>query len=345
VRKIGGKTAIFAPTESSKMIFIERRQTDPYFNIAAEEYILKHTAGDVLMFWQSEPSVVVGKHQNTLKEVNLDYVNGRQIPVIRRLSGGGTVYHDKGNINYTLITTSERRETLIDFRKFTQPMIDFLGTLGIEARFEGKNNLTIGGKKFSGNSAHVFKNRVIHHGTFLFNTDLDVLENIINTQTDGIRDKAIASIRATVTNVLPHIDKDLTMEGFIAEMKRSFMDYFQVEKERQFTADETIAIKTLAEEKYKTWQWNIGYSPKYTFCQSINTPEGELNVEISARNGIIEKAEIKLDHTSLTNIEKLITGHHHDKTHLNRILENSPHKKILAKALFPATSSPQDLQL
>ena len=327
------------------MIFIERRQTDPYFNIAAEEYILKNITGNVLMFWQSKPSVVVGKHQNTLKEVNLDFVNDRHIPVIRRLSGGGTVYHDKGNINYTLISSSERRETLIDFRKFTQPMIEFLGTLGIEARFEGKNNLTIGGKKFSGNSAHVFKNRVIHHGTFLFDTDLDVLENIINTQTEGIQDKAIASIRATVTNVRPHLKVAMDMESFTAEMKRFFMDYFQVEKERPLTADETGAIEALAEEKYKTWQWNIGYSPKYTFCQTVHTPEGELKIELSARNGIIEQAEIMLGNASLSTIEKQITGKLHDKAELSRILENSPHKKILVAALFPATASHQDLQL
>ena len=129
------------------MIFVRRPQTNPYFNIAAEEFILKNSSEDVLMLWQSEPSVVVGKHQNTMAEVNMDFVRENNIPVIRRISGGGTVYHDLGNINLTQISTFRKTNQLIDFRKFTKPVIAFLKQFGLEASFTGKNNLTVNGKK------------------------------------------------------------------------------------------------------------------------------------------------------------------------------------------------------
>lgn len=322
------------------MILLERSQTDPYFNIAAEEYILKNTSGNLLMFWQSEPSVVVGKHQNTLKEVNLDYVNRQGIPVIRRISGGGTVYHDGGNINYTLIMESERRETLIDFRKFTRPVLDFLKTFGIDARFEGKNNLTINGKKFSGNSAHVFRNRVIHHGTFLFDSNLGILENIINSKTEGIRDKAIESVRASVTNVKPHLKEKLDFTAFLEQMKAYFMDYFQIDQTRNLTPEEINAIEILADEKYKSWKWNFGYSPKYSFQQDYLIQEGLLTVQLTTKNSIIEEVHLTLNGIVLTDQEKSIRGQIHDKEVLSKVLD----KKIPADAFFPSIASSRDLQ-
>lgn len=322
------------------MILLERSQTDPYFNIAAEEYILKNTRGNLLMFWQSEPSVVVGKHQNTLKEVNLDFVNKYETPVIRRISGGGTVYHDRGNINYTLIMESERRESLIDFKKFTRPVIEFLKTLGIEAHFEGKNNLTIDGKKFSGNSAHVFRNRVIHHGTFLFDSDLDILKNIINPQTEGIQDKAIESIRATVTNVKPHLKEEIDFGTFFEEMKSFFMDYFQIGQMRLLTPEEIQAIETLANEKYKSWKWNFGYSPRYSFQQDYLAPEGLLAVRLTTKNSIIEEVHLSLNGMVLADQEKRIQGQIHDKKVLSKILD----KKIPADAFFPSIASNRDFQ-
>ncbi|MBN2638494.1 MAG: lipoate--protein ligase [Bacteroidales bacterium] len=320
------------------MILIERSQTDPYFNIAAEEYILKNTSGDILMFWKNAPSVVVGKHQNTLKEVNIDYVNKNQIPVIRRISGGGTVYHDEGNINYTLILESEHRETLINFKEFTKPTIEFLSTLGIEARFEGKNNLTINGKKFSGNSAHLFKNRVIHHGTLLFDSNLDILENIINHQTEGISDKAIDSIRATVTNVSQRLKKKISIDEFGSLMKSFFIDYFQIKNKRRLSVNEINEITQLAEEKYKTWKWNYGYSPKYSFKRELLIPQGLLCIEVQIKNGIIETAIISIDEVKRSDIETLITGKVHDKKELEKILN----EEIPVGAFFPVSAPDQD---
>ena len=177
------------------MILIERTETNPYFNIAAEEYILRNFKEDVLMLWESDESVILGKHQNAYAELDLGFVNGKGIPVIRRISGGGTVFHGPGNINITVIKSSDREFGYIDFKEFTKALMKFLKEFGIETKFEGKNNLTINGLKFSGNSAHIFKSRVLHHGTILFDADLDTLDALINESSENFKDKAVKSIR------------------------------------------------------------------------------------------------------------------------------------------------------
>jgi lipoate-protein ligase A len=178
---------------------IQRTETDPYYNIAAEEYLLKTATTDTFMIWRNEPSVVVGKHQNALREINHDYIQSLNLPVIRRISGGGTVYHDPGNINFSFIYTG-RKDNLVDFRHFTEPVIRFLQNSGLNAGFEGKNNIMVNGLKVSGNSAHIFRQKVLHHGTLLFNTDLDKLEKAISGGEKRFTDKAVRSVHAEVTN-------------------------------------------------------------------------------------------------------------------------------------------------
>ena len=271
------------------MIFIERPETNPYFNIAAEEYVLKHFEEDVLMLWQSEPSVIIGKHQNTLTEVNLDFIRDNHIPVIRRISGGGTVFHDLGNLNYTLITTGTVQERLIDFHKFTKPVRVFLSAFGIHSEFEGKNNLSIQGRKFSGNSAHVFKKRVMHHGTLLFETDLDRLEKSIHPDKLNIKDKAVQSIRATVGNIAEHLPADYSISQFRNAFKNFLFGYLQISKIRSFSPAAISEIEKLADKKYKQWEWNFGYSPAYTFQNEVDN----ISVKLFVKNGIINEIEIE----------------------------------------------------
>ncbi len=292
------------------MIFIERPETNPFFNIAAEEFVLKHFEEDVLMLWQSEPSVIVGKHQNTLNEVNLDFIRDNHIPVIRRISGGGTVFHDLGNLNYTLISTGSNRERLIDFHKFTNPVRAFLNTLGIHSEFEGKNNLSIQGKKFSGNSAHVFKKRVMHHGTILFNTKLDQLEKSSLPDKADIQDKAVQSIRATVGNIAEHLSDEYTISQFRSAFKNFLLDYFSITEIRSFSPSDHSGIHKLIDEKYKGWEWNYGYSPAYTFQNEVDG----ISVKLSVKNGIINGVEIdgELENKSLLK-EKLVGTAHHPK--------------------------------
>lgn len=200
------------------MLLINRKQSDPFFNIAAEEYFLKNFDDEFVMIWQNNPSVVIGKHQNTFAEINTSYLDEKNIPVIRRISGGGTVFHDDGNLNYSVITKSEKREQLVDFISFTTPIIEFLKSFELKAEFSGKNNLTINGKKFSGNSAHVHKKRVLHHGTLLFNSNLNVLEKAITPADYKITDKAVKSVRAEVTNLSTLIKDSITITDFQKQM-------------------------------------------------------------------------------------------------------------------------------
>ena len=151
---------------------------DIYFNLALEEYLLMHEVDDYFVLWQSEPAVVVGKHQNTLAEINYRFVSEKNIRVARRLSGGGTVYHDQGNLNFTYIANGEPGK-LVDFKRFIEPVIHFLGTLGIDAQQGLKNEILVRGKKISGNAEHVYKNRVLHHGTLLFHSDLHLLRECL----------------------------------------------------------------------------------------------------------------------------------------------------------------------
>lgn len=270
------------------MICINRHNTNPYYNIAAEEYFLKNLDEDIVMIWQSQQSVVVGKHQNTFNEINYPFILKNNIPVIRRISGGGTVYHDEGNINYTVITSEERKERFIDFHKFTDPIIQFLSDFGIKVQFEGKNNLTIQGKKFSGNSAHVFKNRVMHHGTILFNSNLDILNDALHPGKLQIEDKAVQSIRASVGNISDFLGKQINQSLFKVELEKYLIKYHNVSNIYDLTNEDNSAILELVENKYKTWEWNYGYSPGFSFTFKFD----DLAASLKVKNGKIEKLDI-----------------------------------------------------
>lgn len=316
------------------MIFVRRPQTNPFFNLAAEEYFLKNSREDVLMLWQNEPSVVVGKHQNVLAEVNMDFVRENNIPVIRRISGGGTVYHDLGNINLTQISSSRKMDQLIDFHKFTQPVIDFLKQFGLEASFEGKNNLTVNGKKFSGNSAHVFKNKVMHHGTFLYDTDLDKLEKVIHPGNSRIVDKSIKSIRTTVRNIADYLENPVTTETFRQRLELFLKDYYHMSTTVDIASEEQQAIEKLVEEKYTRWEWNTGYSPKYSIRQERDTEYGKFNVALEVKEGRITNIQLVFEGKPLEKIEQSLLGQKHDKTHLRKILTDNRFSEVIINTLF-----------
>ena len=295
---------------------------------------MKNKQDDLLMLWQSTPSVVVGKHQNLVNEVNLDYTEQENIPVVRRLSGGGTVYHDLGNINLSVITTKDKGENLIDFKSFTKPVIDFLHLFGITATFEGKNNLVFRGKKFSGNSAHILKNRVLHHGTLLYQTHLDKLEKVIRNDNSPIRDKAIKSVRATVGNLSENFSNPPETREFLRQFKTFLKNYYSVTREENFTETEIQAIEKLAVEKYKSREWNYGYSPKYVLRQEKETAYGHFQVMLEVEKGTISKAGLVFEGKKLEKIEQKLLGEPHDKPVLRKILSGNRFSEIILNTLF-----------
>ena len=283
------------------MIFLDNTiSTSPYFNLALEEYFFKQIEDDSIILWRSENAIVVGKHQNTLAEINMPYAQSKNIKIARRLSGGGTVYHDLGNLNFTFIQTGEK-EKLVDFAKFLKPIINALAELGVEAIQGKRNELLVEGKKISGNAEHTFKNRVLHHGTLLFNTKLDVLIKSLRINPLKYQDKAIKSVQSRVVNLNQYISGDF--DHFRSTLANSLKKQFEIETNYVISDIEIEEIKRLEKEKYQTWDWNFGYSPTYTLSKVLKTNDGEVPMKISVKKGLIN--EITLEGDNVSHVEEL----------------------------------------
>ncbi len=280
------------------MFIINRPQTNPWFNIAAEEYLLKHMQEDCFMLWQNEASVIVGKHQNTMAEINHRYVKENEVPVIRRISGGGTVFHDLGNLNFSFIQSGER-EKLVDFRRFVQPIINVLQKIGVPARFEGKNDIRVNGLKISGNAEHVYKNKVLHHGTLLFSSELKNLNQSIKANLQDYEDKAVKSVRSSVANISDFLEDKISLGEFINEIiEYIFTNYGDVQY-YDLSVSDIQGIEQLSEEKYKTWEWNYGYSPKFTLRKTITFAGESIGIRAVIKNGIFQDAELDSNNNQL----------------------------------------------
>jgi lipoate-protein ligase A len=285
------KKISFVKVKIEMLRSIQRKETDPYFNLAAEEYLLRTATEDTFMTWCNELSVVVGKHQNTFREINHSFIEANKVPVIRRITGGGTVYHDPGNLNFSFIYTG-RKENLVDFREFTLPIILFLKSLGLDAVFEGKNNITASGLKVSGNSAHIFKNKVLHHGTLLFNTELEMLARATDGREDLYEDRAVRSIRAKVSNINDLLKKDISFVEFTGLFHAFILNYFKVYYADDLHPEEIDAIGKLADDKYKAYKWNYGYSPGFEYNSAWKTAENQFSIKLIVNEGIINTVEI-----------------------------------------------------
>lgn len=242
------------------------------------------------MLWQSEDTVVIGKHQNAMAEVNYSYVIENKIKVARRISGGGTVFHDAGNLNFAYIKNVDS-PSQISFSRFVQPIVEALAKLGIQAEISGRNDLLIDKKKISGNAEHIFKNRVLHHGTLLFNSNLHTLGQAIKVIPGKYQGKAVQSKRSVVTNIQPFLNEKLTIEQFA-----DFIMTCEADKHEsslyELNENDMQNIQQLATEKFVTWDWNYGYSPRYTF-QNEGLIEGKLlKIELQVERGHITNASI-----------------------------------------------------
>ncbi len=299
------------------MFCITHPNTDPYFNLAAEEYVLKNFSQNCFMLWRNENAIIVGKHQNTLAEINVDYVKEKQIKVVRRLSGGGAVFHDLGNLNFTFIMNGHEGD-LVDFRKYTLPIIEVLQKLDINARFEGRNDLTIEGKKFSGNAEHVYKNRVLHHGTLLFSSVMNDLHLALKVNPLKYQDKAVKSVRSRVTNISGHLKSSLQVSDFRDMILEHIMETFENCTLYEFTDHDLQQINHLVETKYSTWEWNFGYSPKYDLNKSVKTNGGFIEFHLNVQQGMITELKIYGDFFNKMDI-----------VHIEELLKNTPHNEPL----------------
>lgn len=238
--------------------FIDLTTTDPAFNLAAEEYVFEKLPRDSMyvMLWQNDNAIIVGKHQNTLAQINESYVREKGIRVVRRLSGGGAVYHDLGNLNYTVIADGDGT---LNFGRFCGIVLDALARVGVKGERNGRNDMTIDGKKFSGNAQYAKQGRVMHHGTILFDSDGSVLASALQVDEEKIKAKGVKSVRSRVTNVRPHLPKDMPLKQFRKVLLGSILTQFPGE-EYIFTPEDLAEIEKL-KERYEDWNWNYGRSP------------------------------------------------------------------------------------
>lgn len=281
------------------------KSNDPFFNLALEEYLITHTDPDSewFMLWQNRPAIIIGRHQNTAEEINLDYVRRENIAVVRRISGGGAVYHDLGNLNFSFIT--KKTSKAHDFEWFAQPVIQALAALSIRAESSGRNDITIDGKKFSGNAQYIHKNRLLHHGTLLFDTDLERMNAALNVDPAKIASKGVKSVRSRVTNIASHLPNADNIESFKSVLSEAIRNYWPEENARGLSYVEEQAVRELADQKYRGWEWTYAQSPQYNLRRSHRYPWGQIDVRLEIKSGRISGCKIYGDFFAIQDIGSL----------------------------------------
>ena len=308
------------------MLIIDSPSHDAYFNIALEEYLLyKYPTEDIFLLYINAPSIIVGKFQNTLAEINLDYVKDKNIKVVRRMSGGGTVYHDLGNLNFSFHTLLGTYD-FMDFSQFTEPVIHLLNELNVPAKLEGRNDLLVDGKKFSGNAKLARNGKMIQHGTILFNSEMSVLGDALKVNPLKFVDKAVKSNRARVTNLIDFLPDDMITDDLKELLIEEMLETNEGAIIYQLSDEDIKGVNQLIEEKYNTWDWNFGFSPKYNFKNAKKVPAGFIEVHLDVeRGGQIEKAKIFGDFFAskpIEEFEKLLIGKNHNINTLNKLFES-----------------------
>ena len=245
------------------MNYLNLKTTDPAFNLAVEEYVFDYLPRDrmYVMLWQNDNAIIIGKNQNTLAEINEAYVKQQGIRVVRRLSGGGAVYHDMGNLNFTVIADAQGES--LNFGRFCALVVKTLQRLGVKAQINGRNDMTIDGKKFSGNAQYLRQGRVMHHGTILFDSNASVLANALQVDEAKIQAKGVKSVRGRVTNVRPCLPVDMTLPQFRQVLLDTILEENPGE-EYVLTEKDLEMVEKLKRERYDTWAWNYGQSPACT---------------------------------------------------------------------------------
>ncbi|WP_456271881.1 lipoate--protein ligase [Bacillus sp. AK031] len=307
------------------MKFIDNKGiTDPRINLAIEEYALKNLDidEDYLLFYINEPSIIIGKNQNTIEEINTDYVESQKLHVVRRLSGGGAVYHDLGNLNFSFITKDDG-ESFHNFKKFTEPVIKALKKLGVNAELSGRNDIEAEGRKISGNAQFSTKGRMFSHGTLLFDSEIENVVSALKVRKDKIESKGIKSIRSRVANISEFLEEKISIIEFRSMLLSYIFDENEVE-EYELTEEDWKNIHELSRERYQNWKWNYGKSPKFNLQHSHRFPVGQIDIRLDVNKGIIEQCKIFGDFFGVgdvSEIENKLTGLKYEKAEVEHALE------------------------
>jgi lipoate-protein ligase A len=291
------------------MLFIDNKGiTDPRINLAIEEYALKNL--DInetyLLFYINEPSIIIGRNQNTIEEINTEYVEKNGIHVVRRLSGGGAVYHDLGNLNFSFITKDDG-ESFHNFRKFTEPVTVALKKLGVNAELSGRNDIEVGGRKISGNAQFSTGGRMFSHGTLLLNSEMENVASALKVKKDKIESKGIKSVRSRVANISEFLSEPITIEEFRSLLLKSIFEGQEDIPEYRLTDEDWEKINQLSKERYQNWEWNYGKSPKFNLQHSHRFPVGQIDVRLEVNKGVIENCKIYGDFFGVGDVSDIET--------------------------------------
>ena len=298
---------------------------DPSINLAAEEYVIRHIAPEeeILLFYINGPSIIIGRNQNTIQEINTDYVEANNIKVVRRLSGGGAVYHDEGNLNFSFIAPHSK-DNFHNFKKFTEPVIKVLNNMDVSAELRGRNDIVVNDQKISGNAQYVAGERMVSHGTLLWQADLGRVGEALRVKAAKIESKGIKSIRSRVANITEFIEGEpMSVEAFREHIIESVFEGKEV-RSYQLTASDWEAVEKLADERYRNWDWNYGRSPAFDIQRETRYAGGEIEVYLDVAQGEIKDVKFYGDffgQRGVDELETLLVGTRYAPESLAKALE------------------------
>lgn len=308
------------------MIYIESHSNDPRFNLALEQYVFDEMdrSREYFMLWQNKNTIVVGKHQNTTAEINQEYVYQNDIRVVRRLSGGGAVYHDMGNLNFTFVMNSGNTEKL-NFELFCEPVVSTLRGFGIQAEINGRNDIVIDGKKFSGNSQYIKQGRVMHHGTIMFDSDLLAVEQALKVSKDKIESKGVQSVRSRVTNVASHLTLPVSLVQFKEALLRNMFENSRPIA-YPLTEKDLFCVQEIKRKKYDQWEWNYGKSPACNIQKRRRLEGvGEITLYLDVDKGVIRSLQATGDFFGsgeIADISHAVAGYRMEEVELTNALRH-----------------------
>ena len=292
------------------MRYLKNPSTNPYYNMAFDEYCLESLPIDepIFFLWQNRPAVIVGYNQEVNTEVNLDYLKEKGIDLVRRVTGGGAVYHDLENLNYTIVGRSEDLER--DYPEYAALMMKALQALGVPATLSGRNDILVDGKKVSGFAKRVCKNRLMVHGTLMYNVDVDVLTHVLNPSTTKLQSKGIASVRSRVTNLCNYLPELSDIQAFKNRLEEILSNNYS-DAEYKLSEADLANIQQLTDEKFATWEWNYGRSPKATLVHSARLACGTVEIHLTLAENRIASCRFGgdfLGNLPASDVEKALTG-------------------------------------
>lgn len=307
------------------MYYIIDNSNDPQWNLAAEEYLLKRFTKPVFRLWQNRPSIIIGLHQNAYAEINVDFVKKNNITVVRRLSGGGAVFHDLGNVNFTFIDNKiANEESSAMFARFTKPIIEALKELGVAASLKGRNDLVIDDRKFSGNAVAIYKDRILQHGTLLFSASIEDLSGALAGRPEQFKGKAVSSNRSRVTNISEHLLSPMKTEEFISFLENYITKQMPHTFERySYSPTDLSEISKLTMEKYSKDSWNFGSSPQYSYSKVEKFECGMVELYMEVERGVISQIKFYGSYfftRESVELEELLRGKAHTEEAISEVI-------------------------